>query len=559
MKNPSLSSAYAYIANISVLALLLFNGTKASAQYDLLHQHTGSFPQGNAIVDDGQGNTCLAGQNNYETITLGSFTLTTNGRTGYIGKFNSNSNTWLWAKQITLVAGQTGSLSNTLSSIEDMAMDNAGNIYITGHYKGTIKFDNIQLTSTKLGAIPSLDIFVAKLNANGSFLWAKSLGSKAGWDSGRTIALDASNNVFVAGWFANRIVDCGWGDVEQKDIYLAKLNNAGTTLWQKRYASNLSPCVSSSMYGNDLSTDVSGNVCMTGIYVGTVSFGNGAALSISATGGTTDAFTVKINGSGTTQWVRSLGSNGGDAGNAIYTDASGNVYAGGGMAGNAFVTKYSSLGGHIWSVNPFPPSTEFPFSGIHRITPYSGSLLVNSSSVGFKTISMVDGSVISSDSLIGNELAGFSIRDVDIAGSGFVFSLSGGCDTVSIGNLTLTGTCGAGDIFMVRNSGGAPPAYQAESNITDPLATFQVVAENEIEVYPNPASDQLHITLPEREQETTLFIQNQFGQTIWAEKFESQRSTATISLDGQNFQSGIYYLICLSNGEVTTRRFIVEK
>ena len=112
---------------------------------------------------------------------------------------------------------------------------------------------------------------------------------------------------------------------------------------------------------------------------------------------------------------------------------------------------------------------------------------------------------------------------------------------------------------MVRNPDGAPPAFQTANDIADPLATLLEFAENEIEVYPNPASDQLHVTLPAHEKETTLFIQNQFGRTVWSEKFDSQRRTASISLDGQNFQSGIYYMICLSNGNVKTERFVIEK
>jgi hypothetical protein len=112
---------------------------------------------------------------------------------------------------------------------------------------------------------------------------------------------------------------------------------------------------------------------------------------------------------------------------------------------------------------------------------------------------------------------------------------------------------------MVRNGDDPLPAIQIGSEITEPLATFREVAESEIEVYPNPASDQLHITIPERVKETTLFIQNQFGRTVWSEKVDSHRSTATINLDGQYFQSGIYYLICFYDGEVKTERFVIDK
>jgi hypothetical protein len=291
-------------------------------------------------------------------------------------------------------------------------------------------------------------------------------------------------------------------------------------------------------------------------------------LTITSVNNSVDAFAAKVNGSGITQWVKATGGSTFDYGNAIYADATGDVYAGGGVGTEAFLSKYNASGNLVWSVNPYPSSPAFPSNSILRINPYSNSILVNDSRVGFKSISLANGAVITSDSLIGNAASdpGATIMDVDGAGSGIVFNVMGRCGAVDIGSTSLvsSNSCPfsgiSRDIFIVRNSSEAPPpAFQAQRDIPDPIATFQEVAVDEIEVYPNPANDELHITFPERDKETTLFIQNQFGRTVWSQQIESQRRGATINLNGREFQNGIYFIICLSDDKVDTKQFIIEK
>jgi len=557
-------------ANVALLLTFILGLTfQLTAQYDLLYENHEQNPLNvpRVVADDGQGNTWLAG---YFTgsLTLGAITLTNNAtygqssQTGFIGKFNSNSNTWLWAKKIERASTSSGQLN--VSAIQDIALDNAGNVYLTGYYQGIVRFDNLSLTSTKQGQQYTRDIFVAKYNASGGIVWAKSFGSKNGTDRANAIVLDGSGNIFIGGSFTNvhkHFNVCGGeGGVDVYDVYLAKLNNAGTALWQKRYASTGIPCETYNA-GYDLSVDASGNVCMVGEFSGTVSFGTSSALSISSVSSSIDAFVAKVNGSGTTQWVNGIGTNSRDYGNAIHADASGNVYGGGKVATDAFLSKYNASGNQLWSVNPYPASPAVPQNSVNRINPQAGSILVNDAFVGFKTISPADGSVMTSDSLIGN--VSFQIRDTEIAGSGFIFSVRSSCGEVTIGGTALTSANACpfnGDnFFLVRNGSEGPPPFQAGNVITDPLASFQEVAGNEIEIYPNPASDQLHVTIPQHEKETTLFIQNQYGQSVWAEKFGPDTRSATISLSGQHIQSGIYSLILLSNNEVHAKRLIIER
>ena len=85
------------------------------------------------------------------------------------------------------------------SAAEDQAMavtcDQMGNSYITGYTGGSIKFGNDTLAYSGWN-----DIFTAKVNTNGDFLWARQ-GGGSKLDLGTSIALDNLNNVYVAGMF----------------------------------------------------------------------------------------------------------------------------------------------------------------------------------------------------------------------------------------------------------------------------------------------------------------------------------------------------------------------
>jgi hypothetical protein len=52
-----------------------------------------------------------------------------------------------------------------------IAVDACGNSYITGYFKGLATFGSTTLTSNG-----DYDIFVAKLDSNGNWLWAKNAG-----------------------------------------------------------------------------------------------------------------------------------------------------------------------------------------------------------------------------------------------------------------------------------------------------------------------------------------------------------------------------------------------
>jgi uncharacterized protein (TIGR03437 family) len=115
---------------------------------------------------------------------------------------------WVWA------AGAPGfnySLSDTTALVRAMAVDAAGNTYLTGS-TASATFPTTpgvfqpafgggqcyQITPGGSSPVPCDDAFVVKLDPTGAIVWATYLGG-SGNDSGSSIAVDAAGNVYVAG------------------------------------------------------------------------------------------------------------------------------------------------------------------------------------------------------------------------------------------------------------------------------------------------------------------------------------------------------------------------
>jgi hypothetical protein len=166
-----------------------------------------------------------------------------------------SSGNWLGANQ----AGGTG---------EDygfsIAIDSSGNSYVTGYFYSTASFGTTTLTSSG-----NYDIFVAKLDSDGNWLWANQAGGTS-WDYGLGIAIDSSGNSYVTGYFQGT-ASFGTTTITSSgnyDIFVAKLDSDGSWLGANQAGGT----------GRDdarsIATDSSGNCYVTGLFEETASFGN---------------------------------------------------------------------------------------------------------------------------------------------------------------------------------------------------------------------------------------------------------------------------------------------
>ena len=284
--------------------------------------------RGNFITVDARGDVYITG---YFMGTVdfdpgpGVNNLSANGAIGYsdifVLKLDASGN-FLWVKSF----GETGSdWGNSL------AIDEAGNVFVTGTFKNTINFDpdsGLSALSSKGG----YDIFVLKLDETGNLLWAKSMGG-TGEDYGNFIALDETGNLYITGYF-NDVVDfdpgSGITDLVSngvRDIFLQKLNSSGNLLWVK------------SMGGINqdeswaVVTDLSGNIYLSGHFQGTENFDPDSGLTILSSNGKSDIFVLKLNPQGNLIWAKSFGGAGNDICLSIASDRVGNIYLSGAFQG----------------------------------------------------------------------------------------------------------------------------------------------------------------------------------------------------------------------------------
>lgn len=99
--------------------------------------------------------------------------------------------------------------------------DSLANVYVTGHFAGTVDFGDGNVTSNG-----SNDFVIAKFSTDGVYRWARTLGT-AGSDVGRSVCADTSGNIYVLGDF-NGTLNFGDGDVEgngAQDFFLIKILN----------------------------------------------------------------------------------------------------------------------------------------------------------------------------------------------------------------------------------------------------------------------------------------------------------------------------------------------
>lgn len=79
-----------------------------------------------------------------------------------------------------------------------------GNVFVSGDYNGVA----IAFGTTTISNVGSFDIYVAKYDANGNALWAKSQGGIYD-EVCNGISSNANGNVFITGWFRSPTIAFG--------------------------------------------------------------------------------------------------------------------------------------------------------------------------------------------------------------------------------------------------------------------------------------------------------------------------------------------------------------
>ncbi len=154
------------------------------------------------------------------------------------------------------------------------------------------------------------------------------------------VAVDAAGNVVVVGSIMGTAdFDPGPATFNltsrgNRDAFVARYSPAGALLWAETFPGL---AASSVAQGTAVAVDSAGNIEVAGSFSGAVNYDPGPGSTVLNAPSRTDAFVVKLDGSGRLLWaVASSGTtNDVDAANAVVPDGSGGVYLGGSYADSA--------------------------------------------------------------------------------------------------------------------------------------------------------------------------------------------------------------------------------
>jgi SdrD B-like protein/PKD domain-containing protein/beta-propeller repeat-containing protein len=328
-----------------------------------------------AVAVDPAGNSYVAGEfRGSVDFDPGpaSFLLTTNPSTspdGFVAKY-SPTGAFLWAQQI-------GSTSVDFAS--DLALDPAGNLWVTGFYIGTVDFDAGPDTHTQT-AVGAAGGFILKLDASGGYQWVGSIDSLNG-ETLQSIAVDGQGNVLVAGQFNGtgdfdpgpgtfNLTSQVNGTTSTFDAFLAKIDNSGTFLWARAWGGNALSF--NGDWANDVTADAEGNSYVFGTFLGAADLdpGPGTVAVTAPNNFTSNYYVSQFDAGGGLTWGRAFLGGGSLSNGDVAVDSEGNVYTTAALQGtvdfdpgpgvanltavsggvDAFTSKLDANGKYVWAV-----------------------------------------------------------------------------------------------------------------------------------------------------------------------------------------------------------------
>ena len=287
--------------------------------------------EGKAIAVDSAGNCYVTGFFT-GTVDFGGTNLTSAGGADiFVAKYNTDG-ALQWARR-------GGSSVNDEETGRGIAVDSAGNCYVTGYFTGSANFTGVSATSAG-----GYDFFLIKYNSAGTIQWLRTVGEFAS-DRGHAVAVDSSGNCYVTGHYENTINFGGTSltRVGINDIFVVKYNTSGTVLWARSAGG------SDFDEGFGIAADLAGNCYVTGYFTRNATFGS---TTLTNADDHADIFLAKYNNTGVMQWSRRLGVPQNDYGRGVVVDGLGNSFITGSLTGKPFVAKHTSAGDLHWIQAP---------------------------------------------------------------------------------------------------------------------------------------------------------------------------------------------------------------
>jgi gliding motility-associated-like protein len=253
------------------------------------------------------------------------FTLGDYGSMAFISKLDASGN-FIWAKDLKGFNPDGNSISGNITDEISISLDSWGNVYASGTFYGIVDFDPgpAIYKMTSAGTTSRRDVFVLKLGADGSFIWAKQVQGN-NEDFSTSIVADDQGNVYTVGNFNDTAdFDPGTGtfnliaDNSNSSTFILKLDQNGNFIWAKQLKGGIHWTYSATL-------DNTGNLYVTGYFGNTLDVDPGSGIYDLSTSGY-DIFILKLNTGGDFVWARQLGGTATIICNSVAVDTNRNVY-----------------------------------------------------------------------------------------------------------------------------------------------------------------------------------------------------------------------------------------
>jgi hypothetical protein len=339
------------------------------------------------------------------------------------------------------------------------------------------------------------------------------------------MALDASGNIVVVG--ETFVID----SVSGYDYITIKYASNGGTLWTRRYDAG----VGDWDLGRGVATDSIGNIYVTG--------------RSDSTGTGADALTLKYDPNGNLLWTARWNSptNGGDTGEDIAVDRSGNVYVTGISQGiNYAVHKYSNNGEHLW--------TQVYQGGGSLFSVIFPRIAIDTAEQVYATVRIPECQFYSDFGVVKYDQNGNQVwlaRYERLCGSEDAYGLA----LDRGGNVYLTGFLG---VTSVDSDYLTVKFIQGPVSVDDG-ATFTPVGFVLRQNYPNPFNSATRIGFSSPQSAVvTLKVFDLLGQEV-ATLVNGERSAGNHNIiwDASRFPSGIYFYRLQSGSSTQTRKLLI--
>mgnify|MGYP001386115426 CR=1 FL=1 len=230
----------------------------------------------------------------------------------FIAKLSSNG-TWLWSTSAG-VGGSWG-IREFRESGTGIAVDSNDDIFVSGFFQDTVSnFGNNVLTSNGAN-----DIFITKLDANGNWIWATSVGGpNDDAQNCNCLVIDKDGGVLIAGDFEQSFglgvsTETDLVSYGDNDIFVLNINIENSPSFS--FSDALAIGSTGSENFDSITIDSLDNVYVTGSFEGIINFG----LNTLVSNGDSDVFVAKLNGDGFWEWAVNGGGVEHDEGSEITT------------------------------------------------------------------------------------------------------------------------------------------------------------------------------------------------------------------------------------------------